>query len=62
MKNKTDTYKKLRIGLVVSEEVAARIEKAATYFSIPKAAFIIQATVEKLEKFEKRYEGKNEDL
>lgn len=53
---KTDSQKKIRIGIVVSEELAFRIEKAASYFSIPKAAFIIQATVEKLEKFEKRYE------
>jgi hypothetical protein len=53
--------KKFRLGLVISEEAMGRIEKAASYFSIPKAAFIMQATIEKLEKFEQRYERKKDD-
>lgn len=48
--------KKPRVGIVITEELLERIERASKYFSISKSSFIIQATVEKLEKFESRYD------
>jgi len=45
-------HKKERITLTIPSEVMRRIESAAERYCIPKTAFIIQATVEKLEALE----------
>ena len=56
-KEDKDKNKKTRLAIVITEELSERIIKASDYFSIPRTSFIIQATVEKLEKFESRYDN-----
>jgi len=44
--------KKVRITLTIAEEVAQKIEEASKRYGIPKAAYIVLATLEKVNREE----------